>query len=128
MSVDGEFYVKLDDTLADAFSDLETMTPGSEEAKAQVDNIVKLAQCRRDMIDADAAEEDRDRKREHDKKWDWINFGLKVAEIGVPVLVTIVTIGYYNNQTNKLLKFEETGTLTSSVSRNFFGKMKPNKL
>ena len=50
----------------------------------------------------------------------WVNLGLQVG-------LTLVGIFAYDRWYRRGLKFEETGTITSPMTRNLISRMLPNK-
>ena len=64
-------------------------------------------------------EEDNAFKIESEKK----NLFIEGVKIAVPVVTTVLLLLNDNKLGNKLLKFEETGTLTTTIGRNFFSSI-----
>ena len=64
-------------------------------------------------------EEDNAFKIESEKK----NLFIEGVKIAVPVATTLFMLLNDNKLGNKLLKFEETGTLTTTIGRNFFSSI-----
>ena len=64
-------------------------------------------------------EEDNAFKMESEKK----NLFIEGVKIAVPVATTVLLLFNDNKLGNKLLKFEETGTLTTTIGRNFFSSI-----
>ena len=64
-------------------------------------------------------EEDNAFKIESEKK----NLFIEGVKIAVPVATTVLLLFNDNKLGNKLLKFEETGTLTTTIGRNFFSSI-----
>lgn len=64
-------------------------------------------------------EEDNAFKIESEKK----NLFIEGVKIAVPVATTVLLLLNDNKLGNKLLKFEETGTLTTTIGRNFFSSI-----
>ena len=64
-------------------------------------------------------EEDNAFKIESEKK----NLFIECVKIAVPVATTVLITLNDNKLGNKLLKFEETGTLTTTIGRNFFSSI-----
>ena len=64
-------------------------------------------------------EEDNAFKIELEKK----NLFIEGVKIAVPVATTVLLLLNDNKLGNKLLKFEETGTLTTTIGRNFFSSI-----
>ena len=85
----------------------------SEERKEVEDNLLKLIKFRDDgnnkKIDIQS-----------DKKFQYLKLGVEVASIVLPLT-------FYGIWMNKGLKFEETGTFTSSTFKGLAQKFKPTK-
>ena len=64
-------------------------------------------------------EEDNAFKIESEKK----NLFIEGVKIAIPVATTVLLLFNDNKLGNKLLKFEETGTLTTTMGRNFFSSI-----
>lgn len=107
------------------------MNPESDEYKVAVDSIMKLLDraIEMDKIDADREERKEIRESEEkskkesakdEKKHYIIDKIITVSGIVIPIVVTIWG-------TNKTLKFEETGTVTTIMGRGFINKLLPKK-
>ena len=99
---------------------LGEMEVGTEEYKTAVDGLTKLMDR---ALEAEKIENEDELKRvqlAEDKKHRWIQVALEMLKIGVPVAVAIWG-------TNKTLKFEETGTVTTIMGRGFIQKLLPGK-
>lgn len=100
-----EFEVNREIREAEFDSELERK---KEEFKAEMDRKKEEFEINRE-----------DRKAENEMStFDKI---IKYSEIGLPVLMFIGNMAWDTRTTNKLLKFEETGSLVTVPSRNFFG-------
>ena len=126
----------LSDEVQKEFNDLENLEPGSKEYESHVQNIERLLKIAQREGELDQKEEDLQRmaneinyRREQDaikaeidakdKKIDRvITIGTKVFEISIPAAIYIALF-------NKGLRFEETGTVSSSGMRNLMNKI-PN--
>lgn len=121
----------LEAEVVDQLEGLRDLTLGTEEYKTTVDNIVKLTDR---VIDIEKLESENDEKAasreiendfrlkqmDEDRKDRWMRNGITVASIVIPTIVTIWG-------TFKTLKFEETGTITTSMGRGFVNKLLPKK-
>lgn len=127
--MDEQLLQSLADELQNEFNDLESLKPGSEEYSAHVKNIETLWLLGQKEVQMAIENEKENYKREQelinnalerkDKFIDRvITIGSKVIEIAIPTTVYIALF-------NKGLKFEETGTVTSTTNRNLLGKI-PN--
>lgn len=103
---------------------------GQEKTEA-IENIAKLYKLKledeknqQDILEKrDVYENERILKKEQMKVEErnfWIKTAVDIAGITLPLIL-------YGMWFNKGLKFEETGSYTSTTFRNFFGKIKPNK-
>ena len=117
--------------IEDEFDKLASMTPGTEEHKATVDSVAKLMDRAIELEKlADAAEEkEKDRKFDNDLKLKQakderldriVKNIISVAGIVLPIGLTI-----WGTKTS--LKFEEEGTVTTTIGRGFINKLLPKK-
>lgn len=108
-------------------SDLAGMEVGSKEYNATADRLDKLMSKVIDMEKFNSEQEmkaqeinlDAELKREQmedEKKSKWVSLGLQALGIGLPLVVTIWG-------TNKTIKFEQEGTITTFAGRNFFNNL-----
>ena len=117
--------------IEDELNDLTKVSLGSEEYKASVDGIAKLMDRAIEMERMDRETKDKVDERENEnqnrKNQDkletrdrLIKNCIAVAGIVIPTVVTIWG-------TNKSLKFEEDGTITTIMGRGFINKLLPKK-
>lgn len=117
--------------IEDELNDLTKVSLGSEEYKASVDGIAKLMDRAIEMERMDRETKDKVDERENEnqnrKTQDkletrdrLIKNCIAVAGIVIPTVVTIWG-------TNKSLKFEEDGTITTIMGRGFINKLLPKK-
>lgn len=108
-------------------SDLAGMDASSKEYAAKASRLDSLMSKVIDMekfnseqdMKAQALNMDAELKREQmneDKKSKWIGYGLQALGIGLPLVVTIWG-------TNKTIKFEQEGTVTTFAGKNFFNNL-----
>ena len=120
----------LDDVIREEIQIL-TSLQSADEKSSVIDCIVKLYKLRieetkneSDSIEKfDARENEQLLKKEqfdHDKKMALIKIGLETRGIVLPLI-------FYGMWMKRGLKFEETGTFTSTTFRNLFGKFRPTK-
>lgn len=91
-----------------------------EEAKIETDRIDKMRQreVERDaQMNENYLKSEQLRSQALDR---WINVGLQVG-------LTFASLVAYNCWYNRGLKFEETGTVTSPMTRNLISRMLPRK-
>ena len=117
--------------IEDELNDLAGLDLGSDEYKAGVDGVAKLMDRAIEMEKMDREAKDKVDEREnenlHRKTQDkletrdrLIKNCIAVAGIVIPTVVTIWG-------TNKSLKFEEDGTVTTIMGRGFINKLLPKK-
>ena len=117
--------------IEDELNDLTKVSLGSEEYKASVDGIAKLMDRAIEMERMDRETKDKVDERENENqnqktqdKFETrdrlIKNCIAVAGIVIPTVVTIWG-------TNKSLKFEEDGTITTIMGRGFINKLLPKK-
>ena len=111
--------------------DLGEMEAGSDEYKAAVDGVTKLVDRAIEMEKFDADHDDKEKTRKFEEQFKIMQANgerkdrivkniIAGAGVGVPALITIWG-------TLKSLKFEETGTITTSIGRGFINKLLPKK-
>lgn len=121
----------LADEIIEEIEALKNMEPGSEEYKATVDGIAKLSDKLHEMCKFEAELESQAIVREEENKFRekqakreqinrWVQNGIAVAGILIPVGVTIWG-------TLVSFKFEEEGTITTIMGRGFINKLLPKK-
>ena len=117
--------------IEDQFDKLSEMEKGSDEYKATVDSTIKLTDR---MIELEKLEDERLDKEQsrkfdselklsevkEDRKDRIIKNCISVAGIVLPIIVTV-----WGTKTS--LKFEEEGTITTSIGRGFINKLLPKK-
>lgn len=119
------------DEIETEFETLRDKTPGSDEHKAIVDEIVKLMDRAIEMEKVNNDCQDKTEVRENDqamkkqqlddeKRDRLIKNAIGVAGIVLPLIVTIWG-------TKVSLKFEEEGTFTTIMGRGFINKLLPKK-
>lgn len=129
--MDEQLLQELADTLQEQFNDLKKLEPGSKEYSALVADIRSLwdlgLEETRIRIEADDTLYERDveaakaEEEKRNKQFDRvIKIGLDLAAIAVPA--TIYTVLFLVG-----LKFEETGSFSTSWMRNLMGKIRPTK-
>lgn len=113
------------------FGKLQELKPGSEEHKVASDTLVKFMDraIELDKLEVDRADREAIRKNEQlvkqqemkgEKKDRLVKNILTAAGITLPLLVTIWG-------TKVSLKFEETGTISTTAGRSFINKLFPKK-
>lgn len=110
----------LDEAIAKDIQDITVLNTGSEERTATVKELTELYKLR---IEEDRVEMERKEKEAQEESHAldrWINVGLQVG-------LTALSLLAYNAWYRRGLKFEETGTVTSSMTRNLMSRMLPNK-
>lgn len=117
--------------IEDQFDKLAEMEKGSDEYKAMVDSTIKLTDR---MIELEKLEDERldkeqDRDFDHELKLNEskenkrdriIKNGISIAGIILPIVLTV-----WGTKTS--LRFEEEGTITTTVGRGFINKLLPKK-
>lgn len=126
-----EFKTSLVEEVQEELDNLGELELGSEEYKITVDGLTKLIDR---VIDIEKLESDSKEKvvvmenendfklkqMEEEQKDRLIRNGIAVAGIVIPSLITIWG-------TIKSLKFEEEGTITTTIGRGFINKLLPKK-
>lgn len=110
---------QLEARVQELIEEVKDLTPGSDEHKARLDEANKLGQVLRDLKDVEYKEEDNYR-----------NYGIKLEEmqtdkinkyimtgISAGSLIMGGVFGYYT------FRFDEKGTITSTLGRNILNKL-----
>lgn len=117
----------LDGVIEQELEAIEEMEAGSEEFKTTVDGVAKLMDKSIEMRKLAQEKEQKEADRENEKTLKqqqmaderkdrlWKNI-ISIATFTAGILLTIWG-------TNKTLKFEETGTVTSTAGRKFTGSL-----
>lgn len=117
--------------ILDEIKELKSMQVGSDEHKAAVDSVTKLMDRAIELEKLEVETESRDIDRVNDnyykeqemkanKKDRIVKDIINVASIVIPT--TLAVWGTFVT-----LKFEETGTVTTTAGRNFISKLFPKK-
>ena len=121
----------LETEIEEKLEKLATMEPGTDEYKVASGSVMKLLDraIEMDKIDADRLEREQIRNDERvtkqesakdEKRSRLIDKVIMASGIVIPAVVTVWG-------TNKSLKFEETGTVTTIMGRGFINKLLPKK-
>jgi hypothetical protein len=128
----------LDEVIDLKLKNLVTLKFDSEGKTDEVKELAELYKLRieEEKIEADLINKTRQREFEKNtqmtetslkyeqlrsQSWDrWINVGLQVG-------LTVMGLVAYNCWYNRGLKFEETGSITSPMTRNLLSRMLPKK-
>ena len=121
----------LETEIEEKLEKLATIEPGTDEYKVASDSVMKLLDraIEMDKIDADRLEREQIRYDEKvtkqesakdEKRSRLIDKVIMVSGIVIPAILTVWG-------TNKSLKFEETGTVTTIMGRGFINKLLPRK-
>lgn len=126
----------LAETVAHHIDYIDGLTPGSEEYNKAISTLDTLYKPWLEIKKVESEYDDRISQRIHEKevreaeleqkeKFDKLASGI---QLGLGILgVLVPTIGY-GLTTNQILRFEQTGTVTSLAGRNHFNKIRPTKI
>lgn len=127
----------LEEVIKSEIVNMSSLPPGKERSAA-VDDITKLYRVKIDEYKAEADYSEKYQSRifeterlkeesgkqaetaKTDKIFGYIKLGIEISAVIVPVI-------FYGVWMSKGLKFEETGTFTSTAFRTLFGKFKPTR-
>ena len=117
----------LHEKIAKDFENLKTMEVGSEEYKAASDSLTKFMDRAIEMEKVHIEREDKEESRENDKNLKLEQMADDRKDRLVRNVMTGVNIlggiGLAIWGTNKTLKFEETGTITTWAGKKFISKL-----
>ena len=121
----------LEETVCKSIDKLEKMEVGSDEYKATVDGLTKLADRVIEIEKIEIEKQERICDRENDNEFRMIQIDDERKDRFIKNCLTGVTIvtgvGLTVWGTLKSLKFEETGTVTTIMGRGFINKLLPKK-
>lgn len=117
----------VNEEIVDEINHLKGMDVGTEEYKVTVDSLVKLMDrsIEKDKLYAELKKEEETQEFEKNLKLKqakeetidkWVRNGLTGLGVISSIILTIWG-------TNKTLRFEETGTITTTAGRKFTGKL-----
>lgn len=110
---------KLEDAIAVSLEDLTVMANSEEKAQAVKDLTalynLKIEEAKIEQADADRQELARSQKLDR-----WVSVGLQVG-------ITLLGVISYDHWYRRGLKFEETGSINSPMTRNLLSRMIPKK-
>lgn len=92
----------------------------NEVARSRVENELKKCQIDKESEDRKAEIELKQAQLDEQKIDRWVNFGMQVG-------LAMVSVFAYDIWNRRGLKFEETGTITSPMTRNLLSKMLPKR-
>lgn len=129
--MDEEIRKLLEEEIKTEIRDLSTLEPGSKEKSTAVEDLAKLYKLRieetKNEWDFNEKYESRDSdiqfkkdQLEEQVKDRYFRFGVEAAGIILPLI-------FYAIWMKRGLKFEETGTYTSTTFRGLFNRFKPTK-
>lgn len=110
----------LNEEIRDEFENLKTMELGSDQYRTTVDGLTKLVDRAIDLEKISIEQSEKQKQMEEDKKNRWVQNGITIGGILIPVGVTIWG-------TLKTFEFEKTGSVSTIMGRGFFQKMIPKK-
>lgn len=119
--------VLVDEEIVDEINQLRGMNVGTDEYRTTVDGLVKLIDRSNETKKLEAELKKNEEAHEFEKNLKikqareemidrWVKNGLTALSVAGGILLTIWG-------TNKTLKFEETGTITTTSGRKFTGKL-----
>lgn len=122
-----EIQKSLDEVIAMEILDLPNMSQGSKEKKEAIENLTELYKLRIEEAKIEQARVDKCEELEikqaqldSQAKDRWVNLAAQVS-------LALGSLIAYNIWFNRGLKFEETGTITSPMTRNLLSRMLPRK-
>lgn len=125
--MDKTIQIMIDDVIKEEIGNLSTLDAGSKEKTAAVEDLKKLCEIR--MEEAKIEQAKCEKQDELDAKWAqidqskldrWINVGLQIG-------LTAASLIAYDVWFKRGLRFEETGTIRTPMTRNLLSRMLPGK-
>lgn len=107
---------KLNVEIEEKFDELAKLDPTTKEYSAAVDSVTKLMDRAIEIEKLESSETQNEKQMEEDRKSRLAKNCIDVGSIVLPLAVTIWGA-------KASFKFEETGTITTSVGRKFMDKI-----
>ena len=107
---------KLNVEIEEKFDELAKLDPTTKEYSAAVDSVTKLMDRAIEIGKLESSETQNEKQMEEDRKSRLVKNCIDVGSVVLPLAVTIWGA-------KASFKFEETGTITTSVGRKFMDKI-----
>lgn len=107
---------KLNVEIEEKFDELAKLDPTTKEYSAAVDSVTKLMDRAIEIEKFESSETQNEKQMEEDRKSRLVKNCIDVGSVVLPLAVTIWGA-------KASFKFEETGTITTSVGRKFMDKI-----
>ena len=107
---------KLNVEIEEKFDELAKLDPTTKEYSAAVDSVTKLMDRAIEIEKLESSETQNEKQMEEDRKCRLVKNCIDVGSVVLPLAVTIWGA-------KASFKFEETGTITTSVGRKFMDKI-----
>ena len=107
---------KLNVEIEEKFDELAKLDPTTREYSAAVDSVTKLMDRAIEIEKLESSETQNEKQMEEDRKSRLVKNCIDVGSVVLPLAVTIWGA-------KASFKFEETGTITTSVGRKFMDKI-----
>jgi hypothetical protein len=110
----------LEEEIQAAIQRLSSLTPGSKERTAAIDELSKLYHLKIDEVKSLEDTKVKKDQMSEEAKDRYFKLGIAAADLIIPLV-------FYGTWMKKGFKFEETGTFTSTTFRSLFSRFKPTK-
>lgn len=110
----------LNEEIKKQIKDLSNLNPGSEEKSRATDDVAKLYKL---AVEEEKGERDSENEKNQlaeQKKDRYVKIGIAAAEITLPLI-------FYGIWMRKGLRFEETGSFTSTTFKGLINRFRPTK-
>ena len=107
---------KLNVEIEEKFDELAKLDPATKEYSAAVDSVTKLMDRAIEIEKLESSETQSEKQMEEDRKSRLVKNCIDIGSVVLPLAVTIWGA-------KASFKFEETGTITTSVGRKFMDKI-----
>lgn len=129
-----EIQRKLDEVIMQQLEDVERTGTGSDERTKAITNLAKLCELRIEEQKTEQAKiEIQNKEIDSDRDWTTKRAQLRIQKVdrwvnvAVQVGLTVGSLVAYNVWLNRGLRFEETGSITSPMTRNLLSRLLPKK-
>lgn len=106
----------LHEELENEIDKISNMTIGTPEHAKAVESWSKLVNSANEINKTEASIAQTEQQMAEERRSRWVGYGLRLLEIGAPLAMTWAG-------TKMVLKFEETGTITTTVGRQIIPKL-----
>ena len=110
------FKTLLDNVLENDIDKISEMDIGTPERAKAIEGLTKLVSSANEINKTEASIAQTEQQMAEERKSRWVGYGFRLLEIGAPLAMTWAG-------SKMVLKFEETGSITTTVGRQIIPKL-----